>query len=359
MNQTLLTGKLDGQDHKKMSMEIVTPDEVLGVVKMHGPLLPLDVRKYLKKGDSITIGATLSQLSASKRVKLTNVKRGGSPYYYVDGQESKLVGISDNLNEKDKRAFDLLQDKKVLREKVQDPLTRVCLQQIKDYSRSFTVNVNGVEEKFWRYYLINEQEAIQILRNQFSTKKEETAVEQSTKISQQPVRQHEVELRPASKTTDVLQSDREQKKAEPKIEEKQIEKPKVSELQKATSQATEQKHEEQSSLSQEILPEIKDDFLDKLKKFFKNHDINVIDAKLIRKGSEYDFIIEMKTPVGQAEYYCKAKSKKKCADGDLSQAYLQGQTRRIPTVFITTGEVTKKAKEKLKTDYKGMMLKEI
>jgi len=43
----------------------------------------------------------------------------------------------------------------------------------------------------------------------------------------------------------------------------------------------------------------------------------------------------------------------------LSSAYLQGQIRRIPTVFITTGEVTKKAKEKIRTDYKGMIIKEI
>lgn len=326
MKLTLPIGKSDGLDLKylKMAIELVSTDDVLRAIQIRGPLMPLDVRKVLGKGDSITIGATLSQLTASGKVKVTHLKRGGSPFYYLPGQESKLEGLYNNLNEKDQRTFHLLKEKKILRDKTQEPLIRVSLREIKDFSRIFTVTVNNEPETFWRYYLISEQEAIQILKEQYAPKK------------------------PAMKEERKIQ---ETKKEIPKEEKPKPKKPK-------------QEKEEQKSLDHEyeepnIFETIEDDFLSTLKKFFDKNEIEVKEAKLVRKGSEYDFVIEMKTPMGTAEYFCKAKSKKKCNDGDLSIAYLQGQSRRIPTVFITTGEVNKKARENMKTNYKGMLLKEI
>lgn len=338
----------------KTMMELVDSDELLGTVKMHGPLVPIDVRRILKKGDSITIGAGLSQLVHGKHVLVTNVKRGGSPFYYTPGTESRLDSIADNLNGKDKQTYDMLKSQKVMRDSAQDPLTRVSLREIKDFSRSFTITVNGEKETFWRYFLVDEPEAIRILRERYAPRKEEIKVppemekkiEQQTQQMQKPIEQEKVE-----------QPKHIQK--EEKIQE-QKQKPKQSAIKKETNT-----HEKQKSLTEEyeekedIFQTVEDEFLDKIKKFFDNNDVTVKDAELIRKGSEYNFIIEMNTPMGNAEYFCKAKSKKKSGDGDLSQAYLQGQTRRVPTVYLTTGEVTKKAKEKTSTDYKGMLIKEL
>ena len=324
--QTLHTGKSNGLDldYLKMAIELVSTDDVLRAIQMRGPLMPLDVRKFLGKGDSITIGATLSQLTASGKVKVTNLKRGGSPFYYILGQEPKIENLYNNLKEKDQRTFHLLKEKKILRDKTQDPLVRVSLREIKDFSKMFNVTVNNEQETFWRYYLISEQEAIRILKEKYAPKK--PAMSEESKL--------------IKKKTEVLK----QKELKPKREKQEREEQK----------SLDPKYEEPN-----IFETVDDDFLSTLKKFFDKNEIEVKEAKMIRKGSEYDFVIEMRTPIGTAEYFCKAKSKKKCNDGDLSTAYIQGQSRRIPTVFITTGEVTKKARENMKTSYKGMLLKKI
>lgn len=316
------------------AIELVSPEEVLSVVKSIGPLQPLDVRKVLKRGDSIVIGAVLSGLVGRGLVKVTTVKRGGSPYYYSPGTESRLERVSEFLNEKDIRAYNLLKEKKILRDKSQEPLTRVALRAMKDYSRQFTFNVNGEEEIFWRYYLISENDALTAIKNAFSQKQKQSSEKIETPI---------VQIKPQKEETPVAES-----KSRVPVQNKQT---------KEVQTSIQDKQEDDET--HKLFSETNDDFLKKLKKFFDSKGIQVKESKLIRKGSEYEFIIEMETPMGFAEYYCKAKSKKKCNDGDLSSAYLQGQTRRIPVVFITTGEVAKKAKEKTKTDYKGMLIKEI
>lgn len=334
-----------------MAMEIVTTDEVLNAAQVRGPALPLELKKVIGKGDSITIGAAISQLLKQGRIKVTDVKKGGSPFYYVSGQEPKLELVAGNLNEKDKQTYDILKEKKVLRDKTQEPITRVGLRQIKDYSRLFTVTVNSEKEIFWRYYLVSEQEAIQILKERFAPKTETVKVPEKT------------EEKSSEATKDASQPKQEtessQKKELQKSEKQTTQKPKSrpQNSDRRTPAAEEQKSLDDSY--ETLLQETEDEFLDQINNFFKENQISVHKADMIRKGSEYEFIISMQTPMGSAEYYCKAKSKKKSADGDLSQAYVQGQTRRLPTVYLTTGDIAKKSMEKLKTDYKGMLLKQI
>ncbi|MCF7871876.1 hypothetical protein K9L97_02475 [Candidatus Woesearchaeota archaeon] len=328
------------------SIELVSTEDVLNTVRLHGPLIPLEVRKILRKGDSITIGAALSQLVASKNVLFTNVKRGGSPFYYMNGQEAKLERAADNLNEKDKQTFNYLKSEKVLRDKKQEPLTRVSLRQIKDFSREFSVTVNGEKEIFWRYYLVSEQEAYNILKERYAPRKEEVKVPEKVKdLDNQDLSA----VAKGSVESEVKVEKQEKKFSSPKsnsfIEKNKEEQKKLSEV--------------DSKTVENIFDSVTDEFLTQIKRFFDKNNIFVVNAELVRKGSEYNFTILMETPMGRAEYFCKAKSKKKSNDGDLSTAYVQGQAKRIPVVYLTTGEVTKKAKDKLKTDYKGMLIKEI
>jgi hypothetical protein len=292
-----------------IGIELVDSEEVLKVVQNRGPLQPLEVRSVLKRGDSIVIGAALSELSSRKLVKVTHVKRGGSPFYYVSGQESRMEELSQWLGEKDKQTYEMLKKRKILRDSKQDPLTRVSLRELKDFAKQVIIKVNQQEEIFWRYFLVPDKEAVERIKGMF--KPREPVVKR-----EEPVVRREV---PKEETQTALDE------TEPG----------------------------------NFLPDVQDEFLIRLKRFFRDKSIDVKEAKLNRKGSDYEFIIEMATAMGKAEYFCKAKGKKKCNDGDLSSAYLQGQMKRLPVVFVTTGEVAKKAKEKVSTDYKGMILKEI
>lgn len=327
-----------------MFVDLVDSEDVLKAVRARGPMIPLEIRKFLGKGDSITIGAELSTLLKKGLVKSTKVKMGGSPFYYVRGQENKLELLYKYLNDKDKRVFEQLREEKIMKDSSQEPLTRVSLRNLPDFAKKIELENNNGTILYWRWYMINEEDAINLIRGNAQKRKIETEEEP------EPQKETEQTTEPKEEKTETEP----QKETEPQPEIKKQEKP---EPQKQKEPETKPK-EEQQTIPEEI-PEYDDEFFKQLNKFFNKNDIKIKSAKMIRKNSDYEFIVEMKTPFGNTEYFCKAKSKKKCNEGDLSSAYLQGQNKRMPTVFITSGEITKKAKSKAKEEYKGLLFKEL
>ncbi len=311
--------------------ELVRDEDILHAVKNRGPIIPLEIRSILGKGDSITIGAALSSTVARGQVKITNVKKGGSPFYYVPGQEVNLEKLGVYLNEKDRRTFAYLKEKKIIRDSEEEPLTRVSLRNIPDFAKKIPRIVEGQEEFFWRWFLVPEDEALFLIEKKLNpelykekeVKKE--VVEEKVFVPEQRVAQKVVRQR--------------REKVIPFVQEVQVSLPAVNEY--------------------DFFAENSDEFLSNIKDFFDKNKIIVKESKLIRKGSDFEFVILMDTPVGKAEYFCKAKGKKRCNEGDLSQAYLQGQFRRLPVLFLTNGEITIKAKDKLSTDFKGLLIKEL
>ena len=55
----------------------------------------------------------------------------------------------------------------------------------------------------------------------------------------------------------------------------------------------------------------------------------------------------------------KAKNKQKISDSDLSLLYVQAQMKKMPVLLLTTGELTKKAQDLLKTEFKTITVKKI
>ena len=109
------------------------------------------------------------------------------------------------------------------------------------------------------------------------------------------------------------------------------------------------------------LPEenITSPFINELEKYFSKNSIEIIEKTVIRKASEMEYVIKVPSNVGSLVYFCKAKAKKKVNDGDLSSAFIQGQTKKLPVLFLTKGELTKKAKEMLDNEFRGMTLSEL
>ena len=142
-----------------------------------------------------------------------------------------------------------------------------------------------------------------------------------------------------------------------KKEEKRVEKPKKET--KADKEVPKQEVQKELGKTREELEQEKDIFFKKVKDYLYENDIDIIDYKIIRKKSDIDLSVAVHSRIGSQEYYCKAKKKKKVNDGDLSSAYIQGQAKKLPVIFITTGELTKKAKEMFAKDFKGMVVKKI
>ena len=314
-------------------------EKALSFIRMNGPVIPSKVAKYIEK-DIIITSAMLSELSSNGQLKISSLKVGSSPLYYVQGQEEKLQNFSGNLNQKDVRTYNLLKEKEVLRDTAQDPLVRVSLRQIKDFAVPLEVNVNGSKELFWKWYLLGNDRVTELIKKELGINDEDK------KISQP---------KPAEKPEPVKEG------IPPKLEPEkkdQTEQQKVQEDARKESQEpakketiTRPKEEQQKKITEDTEDKaaIKDEFAKEVDDFFLKSQIHRIDHQVIKKGKETDFIVDVKSPVGEITYYCKAINKKRVNESDLSLVYAQGQIKKLPALLVTPGQLTKKAEKMLES----------
>jgi len=231
-----------------------------------------------------------------------------------------------------------------LKDAQQEPATRVALRKIKDFAKPIDVKIGQSQELFWKFFLVNNEEVKTIIKEHF-LKKPETP------------RRVDVEKAEPAKVEEKAKSSETQKKQET---EKRIEK-KEEEKQEKTKAATEKQPEQKPK--KVVKKELKQQdsggsFAEKVQKYFSKKDIEIIEKKVIRK-TEIDYIVKVPSSIGTMEYYCRAKDKKKSNDGDLASAFIQGQNKKLPVLFLTTGDITKKAKDMLHKEFKGLTVSQI
>lgn len=303
-------------------MDDVPSQKVLEALKELGPSLPLQIKKQIGMGDTIVIGAKLSTLAAKKEVKYTKLKRGGSPFYYLPGQEDKLQNFYENLNEKDQKTFFLLKEKKVIQESKVDPLTRVSLSNIPDFSKKLIINHKGEKLVFWKYYLTSDEKALELIRAILKPNLSNGI----TQVKSQAINNVQ--------------------------EQKVVDEPK--EIQEKNSQNI--KKETQQRIQNINYEKDGSEFETKMLDFLKEKNILLKDIVSVRKNSEYDLIVEINLEIGRIEFFVKAKNKKKSNEGDLSVAYLESLKRRMPCIYLTSGEVTNKLRDSISKEFKGLIL---
>ncbi len=292
-------------------------DKIIKLMGAKGPVLPVQVAKEIESTILIA-SAHLSELSSNKEVKISSLKVGSSPLYYLPGQGSKLQQFMDNLPGKEKEAYNLLKQKKILRDNGVEPPIRVALRQIKDFAIPLQVNYKGSTEIFWRWFLTSSEEAEKSIKAEFI--KTEVGAEEKEHKEVRTEIQGELK-RPKEKSIEV------------KVEDKK------ETLNKPAKRT--------------------DVFLDGIKNYFKKNNIKIIEEEILRKGAEYNYIVKLPSSVGELSYFCVAKSKKRVNDGDLSSAFIHAQSRKLPVLFLTKGDLTKKAKELLEKEFKGMKIQKI
>jgi len=304
-------------------------EKVIQTIRIRGPVIPAQIAKVIGT-DILMASATLSELVSNNVLKISHVKFGSTPLYYLPGQESKLQDFAKNLHEKEKKTYDLLMQKKVLRDKTSEPIVRVALRNIKDFAVPLQVKINDNIEIFWKWYLTTNEEAAGVIK---------------IMVKDDKPKEPKKEIKPAQETIT-----REQKK--PMEEQKQIKK----EESKEKLPEKEVKKEEKKIFVDKTA---EDKFLTEIKRFFEKSNINLIEEKIVKKNSDLDLVIEVPSAVGSLIYYCKAKSKKRISDSDLSSAFVQGQLKKLPILFLTKGELTKKAKDMLPKEFKNIKIKKI
>lgn len=305
------------------------------------PLLPTQVAKALNT-NSLLASAMLSELTSKGLLKASSLKVGSSPLYYSPEKSDQLQNYVQYLNSKDKTAYDLLKEKKVLRENDLDPLTRVAVKNIKDFSRPLEVTFGGKKEIFWKFYLLSDSDAEPVIKQLLNI---ESPVEQKQQPEVLPEAEPLHEKETAAETIhEIIEEEKEsvQEQPSPKPAPRQVEQKKLVEKAQVPRTAI----------------DASDPFLKQLLKFFQKNNISVIEQKLIKKKSDYEFIIELSSAVGSLTYFCKAKNKKRVSEGDLSSAFVQGQLKKLPVILLSPGELTKQAKD-ISKELKGVAVKKL
>ena len=261
-------------------------DKILALAQ-NGPLLPTSVAKALAT-NSIMAGAMLSEMCSKGLLKTSALRVGGSPLYLIPGKEEQLLNYLQSLNEKDRRTVQKLQEEKIIRQTEADPLTQVSLVQVKDFAKPLTVTYENKQETFWKWFALTDKEAEELIR-----------------IKLEGPKAPEATPKPAEQKT---------------LTEKPIGKLKTK-------------------------PAPAGDFWEQIQTFLEKNNITLTEQTTIKKKLEFDLTIELPSPVGKLSYYCKARNKKKITEGDISAAYVQGQIKKLPVIYLTNGEFTKEAKE--------------
>lgn len=305
--------------------------KILELVKQ-APIQPTSLSKIINK-DSLMASAMLSEMSSKGLLKISSLKVGSSPLYYSPEHPEHLLNYLTNLNDKDRQAVELLKDKKILRDSNLNPLQKVCMRNIKDFAMALDVNLGEKQEIFWKWYLVSDEEAEDIIKNLVSSVKEKPSEEkkQEKEVEEKPVFKDEVKDKPLP---------------DKNIKEKPVPLPKVEETEQIKPVIPQK-------TAPPVFVDMGDLFLKKVKAFFDNNNITIHEVNTIRKKTEFDLVIEIPTPLGNLFYFCKAKNNKRISNSDLSNAFVQGQLKKLPVVFLSPGILTKPAKIFMK-DLKGL-----
>ena len=404
---------------------MTTQDQILSFLRTTGPTIPSKVAKVIAT-EIYLASAHLSDLSSQGKVKISHLKIGGSPLYYLPGQEEKLYSFAaGNMNPKDLIVLDRLKDSKVLREMDLDLLSKVALRSLKDFAIPLNVRTSAGSELFWKWHLLPEGDTNSIISDVLNvnvkekvdetpvieTKPEvveevptveETPAEDSAEEStegateeaavEEEVVETEVESTPPAeeepepvkqsaqrkkgtteKSVDETPTKEEAQGEYEKTEKTEKETPTIHELEKQKQDEELKEKEEdaaeilkpskrkpkQTKLSEEekkpLIKKIKekmgkkrgtpDTFFPQIEEHFATLDIRIEEHEIIRKNSEINMTTKVPSVVGSMTYFCKAKSKSKCDEKDISAAYMEAQMKKLPLLFLYTNQLTKKAQE--------------
>lgn len=271
----------------------VIKERIISLLKKDGPNLPVYMAKEIGFSTLFT-SAFLSELFSEKRIKISNMRVGNSPVYFLPGQEPLLEKFSGYLKSKEKEAYLLLKEKQFLKDKEQEPAIRVALREIKDFALAFQKG----DEIIWRYLTSKESEfhkkekpEIKIQEN----KKEKTKIQET------------------------------QKEGELNIFDKQklIKKERKNPAKKAKKSTKKSQNE-------------RNKFFNKVKEFLNKKQINIIDIEEIGTAK---IIFKVKE---QEEYLIIAYNKKRINEQDIINAYKKSKELGIPYKILNLGETLKK-----------------
>ncbi len=324
-------------------------ERILRFIRGHGPSVPNEIRRDIGK-DNLIASAMLSELSANKQVRVSYLKVGSSPLYYLPGQESQLQRFSEYLHVREREALEYLKQEVVARDVDLAPVQRVSMRELKDFAEPITVALYGQEELFWKWYLAKNEDIVDKVRQLMpapQVKVESVVMQQEPEVlpEKKPEKQ---EVLARSEAAEPKRDERKQRPPE-KAPQKEPEKP-------AEEKQKEPKHRKGQGKQAQLSPD-DDLFYQKVIAYCQEKGLAIRSAEMVKRNAEVSLVVEVPSAVGPLTYFCKAKAKALCNDNDLALALMEAQERNLPALLLTTGKVSAKALQTLDKGLKGLIVR--
>jgi len=260
-------------------------EKIVTILKDKGPSLPAYIAREIETSILFT-SAFLSELVSENKLKISNMRVGSSPIYFIQGQENLLENFSEYLKSKEKEAFLILKEKSFLKDNELNPPIRVAIREIKDFAIPFNFEDNLI----WRYFTSNESD--------FKKSKEE--VKENKEIVKPIIKKDEEKL-------DIFDK---------KIKEKKI----------------------KSKSSKRMKPNEK--FLEKVKEFLSKSSVEIKSIEGIKKEE-----LILRVRINGEEQLLVAYNKRKITEKEIIKAAKKASELNLKYSVLSLGELPKKTSD--------------
>lgn len=289
-------------------------NKILSTLRSRGPSLPVHIAKATELS-MLFASAFLSELLSEKKIKISNMKVGSSPIYFLPGQEHSLENFSQYLTSKEKEAFILLKEKNILEDKNQEPAIRIALRAIKDFAIPFKTN----EKIFWRYFKVPATE--------LKIEKEIIKEPEAKPINPPQIISQDIQKNIDKPLKEIPEENKEIKKqTKPKEEQKLniFDNPKPIIKKKKQKKKTAKKKQDNK-------------FFNKVKGFLLEKNIEILDIESFNKT---DLILRIKDK--DKEQLLIAYNKKRINEADIIKAHKRALESNLNYILLSLGEPFKK-----------------
>lgn len=284
-------------------------ERIVSRIRIKGPSLPVHVAKDINTS-MLFASAFLSELISEKKLKVSNLKVGNSPLYLIPGQEHLLERSIQYLNNKEKEAFSLLKEKRILKDSEQHPAIRVALTEIKDFAIPFSRN----NELYWKYLTVSEED-----RDEIINQKAMPLIKEIKKQFEEVEKIEEGKVFPEER----VPSEENKRPSDENSKQTQTLPPKKEEKKKTIKKKTSQKKN--------------DKFFNRVKEFLTKKSIEISDIEGFSKND-----LTLKIKIKGKEKLLVAYNKKRITETDIINAYKKASELNLEYLILSLGEPLKK-----------------
>ena len=309
-----------------------TKDLIVSFIRARGPSLPVHIARDVKVSP-LFAAAFLSELYGEGKVKMSGLKVGSSPLYYLADQISQLENFTEHLNIREKEAYTYLKQEKILDDEKLEPVLRVALRAIKDFALPVRFTQNNQPRLFWRHFLFSEEEAQQRIASLLEPASKKEAKET---IPQKTIE----EAKTSQATTEPSAEIPVQKPLQPRTPRPKRSPTPLAPMPIVTLPLPQSAHGKQEKKIDNSL------FTQSVREHLAKREIRVLEVKEeSKKGFSAKIVVD--TLFGPQHFFLVAKDKKRLKAEELIEALREAHAEKMPALVLAPGELEKKAQRVL------------